>query len=175
VVDGLPCRSASPPSATINEVEPLRGEIWDVRIPIVVEQPAVVMTINPMISRLGSVTIAVITGTAGPAPIHVPLDAEAELTCYEVSHINATDLHSVDQSRLKRRRGRLHPAELQRLEAEPGCPERRCARWPWLVREGIDSLEQVTQPIGVIGEESGREVDGDGFPDDLERHRSKPR
>jgi mRNA-degrading endonuclease toxin of MazEF toxin-antitoxin module len=32
-------------------------------------------------------------------------------------YVNATDLHTVDQGRLKKRRGRLHPAELQRLEA----------------------------------------------------------
>jgi mRNA interferase MazF len=74
------------------------------------------MTINALISRLSSVTIAVITGTAGPAPTHITLDAEAGLTHYEVSYVNATDLHTVDQSRLKRQRGRLHPAELQRLE-----------------------------------------------------------
>jgi mRNA interferase MazF len=98
-------------------VEPLRGEVWDVRIPIVGEHPAVIMTINPMITRLSSVTVAVITGTAGPAPTHIPLDAEAGLTRYDVSYVNATDLHSVDQGRLRKRRGRLHPAELQRLES----------------------------------------------------------
>jgi mRNA-degrading endonuclease toxin of MazEF toxin-antitoxin module len=75
------------------------------------------MTINPMISRLGSVTIAVITGTAAPEPTHIPLGAAAGLTRCDVSYVNATDLHTVDQSRLKRQRGRLHPAELQRLEA----------------------------------------------------------
>jgi mRNA interferase MazF len=75
------------------------------------------MTIDPMISRLGSVTLAVITGTAGPEPTHIPLGAEAGLTRHDVSYANATDLHTVDQSRLRRRRGRLHPAELQRLEA----------------------------------------------------------
>ena len=98
-------------------MEPLRGEVWDVRIPIVGEHPAVIMTINPMITRLSSVTVAVITGTAGPAPTHIPLDAEAGLTRYDVSYVNATDLHSVDQGRLRKRRGRLHPAELQRLES----------------------------------------------------------
>lgn len=70
-----------------------------------------------MIGRLGSVTIAVVTGTRGPAPTHIPVDAEAGLTRYDVSFVNATDLHTVDQRRLRRRRGRLHPAELRRLEA----------------------------------------------------------
>jgi mRNA interferase MazF len=81
------------------------------------EHPAVILTINPMISRLGSVTIAVITGTAGPPPTHIPLAADAGLTRYDVSYANATDLHTVDQGRLKKRRGRLHSAELQRLES----------------------------------------------------------
>lgn len=36
---------------------------------------------------------------------------------YDVSYANATDLHSIDRSRLRTRRGRLHPAQLQRLES----------------------------------------------------------
>lgn len=98
-------------------MEPLRGEVWDVRVPSVGEHPAVILTINPMISRLGSATIVVITGTSGPPPTHIPLDADVGLTRYDVSYANATDLHTVDQGRLKKRRGRLHPAELQRLES----------------------------------------------------------
>lgn len=97
-------------------MDPLRGEVWEVRIPIVGEHPAVILTINPMIGRLSSVTVAVITGTAGPPPTHIPLGSDAGLTRYDVSYANATDLHSVDTSRLHRRRGRLHPAELRHLE-----------------------------------------------------------
>lgn len=98
-------------------MEPLRGEVWDVRLPIVGEHPAVILTINSMISRVSAVTVAVVTGTAGPVPTHVPLDSDAGLTRYDVSYANATDLHSVDQARLRRRRGRLHPAEMGRLES----------------------------------------------------------
>jgi mRNA interferase MazF len=97
-------------------VEPLRGEVWDVRLPVAGHHPAVILTINPMIGRLSSVTVVVITGTAGPAPTHIALGSEAGLTRYDVSFANATDVQSVDRSRLRRRRGRLHPAELQRLE-----------------------------------------------------------
>lgn len=60
-------------------MEPLRGEVWDVHIPIVGKHPAVILTINPMIGRLSSVTVAVITGTAGPTTTHITLDAEAGL------------------------------------------------------------------------------------------------
>jgi mRNA interferase MazF len=98
-------------------VQALRGEVWDVRIPIVGEHPVVILTINSLIERLSSVTVAVITGTPGPAPTHIELDREAGLTRYDVSYVNATDLHTVAQTRLRRRRGRLRPAELRQLEA----------------------------------------------------------
>ncbi len=97
-------------------MNPLRGEVWDVHVPIAGEHPAVVLTINSMITRLSSVTVSVITGTAGPAPTHIALAHDAGLTRYDVSYANATDLHTVAQSRLRRRRGRLHPAELRHLE-----------------------------------------------------------
>lgn len=35
-------------------------------------------------------------------------------------YVNASDLHTVGQGRLKKHRGRLHPAELQRLETAIG-------------------------------------------------------
>jgi mRNA interferase MazF len=98
-------------------VDPLRGEVWDVRLPIVGLHPAVILTINPLIGRLSSLTVAVVTGTPGPAPTHVMVNQEAGLSRYEVSYVNATDLHTVDRGRLRKRRGRLHPAEMQRLES----------------------------------------------------------
>lgn len=97
-------------------MDPVRGEVWDARLPVVGEHPAVVLTVNPMIQRLGSVTVVVITGTEGPAATHLALGGEAGLTRYDVSYVNATDVHTVHKSRLRRRRGRLNPAELQRLE-----------------------------------------------------------
>ena len=39
-----------------------------------------------------------------------------------ISYVNATDLHSVDKSRLRHRRGRLHPHELARLEEASHLP-----------------------------------------------------
>lgn len=74
------------------------------------------LTINVLISRLSAVTVAVVTGTEGPRQTHIPLDREAGLTCYDVSYANATDLHTIDKPRLRRRRGRLHPRELAGLE-----------------------------------------------------------
>jgi mRNA interferase MazF len=76
----------------------------------------VVLTINVLIPRLSAVTVAVVTGTEGPSQTHIPLNRDSGLTGYDISYANATDLHTIDQSRLRRRRGRLHPAELIRLE-----------------------------------------------------------
>lgn len=97
-------------------MDPLRGEVWDTRLPVVGLHPAVILTVNPLIPRLSAVTVAVVTGTAGPPSTHIPLDAHAGLTRYPESFVNATDLHTVSQTRLRQRRGRLHPAELMRLE-----------------------------------------------------------
>jgi mRNA interferase MazF len=44
------------------------------------------------------------------------VDRDAGFMGYEVSYVNATDLHSIGKSRLRHRRGRLHPRELARLE-----------------------------------------------------------
>ena len=97
-------------------MEPLRGDVWDARLPWAGDHPVVVLTINVLIPRLSAVTVAVVTGTEGPAQTHIPVDSESGLTSYDVSYVNATDLHSVDKSRLRYRRGRLHPRELARLE-----------------------------------------------------------
>ena len=96
-------------------MDPLRGEVWDARLPSAGEHPVVVLTVNPLIGRLSSVTVAVVTGTEGPAVTHIPLGTDAGLTKYDVSYANATDLHTIAQPRLRRRRGLLHPAELARL------------------------------------------------------------
>ena len=97
-------------------MEPLRGDVWDARLPRAGNHPVVVLTINVLIPRLSSVTVAIVTGTEGPVQTHIPVDSESGLTGCDVSYINATDLHSVDKSRLRHRRGRLHPRELARLE-----------------------------------------------------------
>ena len=68
-----------------------------------------VLTINVLIPRLSAVTVAVVTGTEGPAQTHIPVDSKSGLTSYDISYVNATDLHSVDKSRLRHWRRRLHP------------------------------------------------------------------
>jgi len=63
-----------------------------------------------------AVTAALVTGTAGPRYTHVPLGAEAELSQYEESYADATDLHTIPQPRFHRRRGRLAGTEMASLE-----------------------------------------------------------
>ena len=97
-------------------MDPLRGEIWDAHVPGAGAHPVVVLTINPLIGRLSSVTVLVITGTEGPSVTHIPVGGEAGLTKYDVSYVNVTDVHTLAQPKLTRRRGALHPAELARVE-----------------------------------------------------------
>lgn len=98
---------------------PLRGEVWDVFFPPPLgDHPVAILTSNALISRLSAVTVAVITGTEGPAVTHVALDADSGVTRYPVSWANTTDLHTVPLSRLRRRRGLLSAGEMERIE---GC------------------------------------------------------
>lgn len=107
------------PVRTAEPVMPLRGDVWDARFPEPVgDHPVVVLTSNALVPRLGAITVAVITGTQGPRTTHVPVDADAGVTKYHVSWVNAADIQTLPRSRLRRFRGRLSPAELRTLE---GC------------------------------------------------------
>jgi mRNA interferase MazF len=75
-----------------------------------------VLTVNPMITCLGSVTAALVTSTEGPASTHVAVGGEARLSEHQQSFVNATDLHTIPKPALRRRRGRLHQAEMTRIE-----------------------------------------------------------
>ena len=94
---------------------PLRGEVWDVQFPRIGRHPAVVLTINPFSARLSAVTVALVTGTKGPAATYVPLGPESGLTGHDLSCAVATELHTVPHRRFRRRRGLLNAAELDRL------------------------------------------------------------
>jgi mRNA interferase MazF len=97
-------------------VEPLRGEVWDAHVRGAGTHPFVVVTVTPMTARLGTVTAALVTGTAGPRYTHIVLGAEAGLTEYAESYASAADLHTIPTPRLHRRRGRLAGAEMASLE-----------------------------------------------------------
>ena len=97
-------------------MDPLRGEVWDAHLRGAGQHPVVVLTMSNLVSRLSSVTVVVITGTAGPATTHTALGPESGLTKYDESYANATDVHTIPQASLRRRRGRLHQAELAHLE-----------------------------------------------------------
>jgi mRNA interferase MazF len=76
----------------------------------------VVLTVNRIAEPLAAVTIAVVTGTTGPAATHVPIGPDSGLTKYAESFVNCTDLQTVAKPRLRRRLGLLAPAELKRVE-----------------------------------------------------------
>ncbi|MCH9730480.1 MAG: type II toxin-antitoxin system PemK/MazF family toxin [Actinomycetia bacterium] len=78
-------------------------------------RPCVVLTSNPLIARLGAVTVAEVTGTAGPPSTHIDVDADARLTGRDRYWVNTTELHTIPKGKLRRHRGRLDPVELRRV------------------------------------------------------------
>lgn len=96
--------------------EPFRGEVWDVRFPGFGEHPAVVLSVNPLNTRLGHVAVIPITGTRGPELTRVALTADAGLTRYDESYADITGLQPVARGRLLNRRGLLTLGELARIE-----------------------------------------------------------
>jgi mRNA interferase MazF len=97
----------------------LRGEVWSCALPQPIgPHPAVILTVNRIALPLSAITVVVVTGTPGPSVTHVPIWPEAGLTKYDQSYVNCTDLHTVEKARLRKRLGRLAPAELRRIE---GC------------------------------------------------------
>lgn len=95
--------------------EPFRGEVWDVDFDDFGLHPAVVLSINPLNTRLGHVAVIPVTGTRGPEQTHVPLTPDAGLTRYEESYADVTALQPVARSRLLKRRGLLTRSEIDRL------------------------------------------------------------
>lgn len=93
-----------------------RGDIWDVQFPkLIGTRPCIVLTSNPLIARLGAVTVVEVTGTAGPPLTHIDVGADAGLTGRERSWVNTTELHTIPKGKLRRHRGRLSPVELRRV------------------------------------------------------------
>jgi mRNA interferase MazF len=78
--------------------------------------PAVVLTVNRIAQPLVSITVALITGTEGPAETHVPVSAESGLTKYDELYVNCTDIHTVNKPQLRRRLGLLAPGEMLAIE-----------------------------------------------------------
>jgi mRNA interferase MazF len=96
---------------------PLRGEVWDVHLPAPFgDHPVVVVMSNALIPRVSAIAAVMVTGTEGPGTTHIALDADAGVTKYSLSWANAADVQAVPTSRFRRRRGRLNPSELERLE-----------------------------------------------------------
>jgi mRNA interferase MazF len=95
----------------------MRGEVWDAQFPRGIgAHPVVVLTVNAVGQHLSALTVAVVTGTEGPASTHVRLDRDAGLTGHDVSYVNATDLHTLPKGKLRKQRGRLNQGELAAVE-----------------------------------------------------------
>ena len=95
----------------------MRGEVWACAVPQVGPHPVVILTVNRIAEPLSAVTVALVTGSAGPSTTHVRIGTEAGVTRYEESYVNCADLHTIDKPRLRRRLGRLALAELRSVES----------------------------------------------------------
>jgi mRNA interferase MazF len=104
-------------ATTSGGLAPLRGELWWCVIPVAGRHPGVVLTVNRIAEPLSSVTVAVVTGTPGPDETHIRIGREAGATKYDESFVNCTDLHSLAKPSLRRRLGRLAPAEMRSVES----------------------------------------------------------
>jgi mRNA interferase MazF len=100
----------------VPRLDPLRGEIWDAQFPGIGAHPVVVLTISPMVPKLGAVTVVLVTGTEGPPSTHIPLDSDSGLTGYDVSFANATELHTLPKGKLRNQLGHLSLVALDSLE-----------------------------------------------------------
>jgi mRNA interferase MazF len=101
----------------VNVGSALRGEVWGCALPSPLgPHPVVVLTVNRIAEPLSAVTVAVVTGTSGPASTHVSIGPDCGVTKYNESYVNCTDLHTVDKPRLRRRLGLLDPGEMRRVE-----------------------------------------------------------
>lgn len=95
----------------------LRGEVWACALPQPLgPHPVLVLTVNRIAAPLSAVTVAVVTGTIGPAHTHVPVGPDSGLKKYDESYVDCTDLHTVARARLRRRLGLLAPENLRRVE-----------------------------------------------------------
>ncbi|QSB14490.1 type II toxin-antitoxin system PemK/MazF family toxin [Natronosporangium hydrolyticum] len=94
----------------------MRGEVWLCALPTAGPHPVVVLTVNRIAAPLSAITVALVTGSAGPATTHVAIGRDAGVSKYPESYVNCTDLHSVGKPRLRRRLGRLAPVELRGVE-----------------------------------------------------------
>ena len=101
---------------TGQRLAPMRAEVWGCAVPRVGPHPVVILTVNRVAEPLSGVTVALVTGSDGPVATHVRIGPEAGVTKYE-SYVNCTDLHTVDKSNLRKRLGRLAPAEMRHVES----------------------------------------------------------
>lgn len=98
------------------DLMPMRGEVWACAVPVAGPHPVVILTVNRIAAPLSAVTVTLITGSAGPDVTHVAVGPDAGVTRYPESYVTCADLHTVDKPRLRRRLGRLAPAEMRSVE-----------------------------------------------------------
>lgn len=91
-----------------------RGEVWDADIPGVGVHAVVVVTRDPAIGVLSSLVCTLVTSTFHGHVAEVEIGREEGLD--HDSAVNCDNLFTLPKSVLTRRRGRLGPSKLRRLD-----------------------------------------------------------
>ena len=94
----------------------MRGEVWDIDLPRAGPHPGIVLTVNALVGRISEVTVAMITGSAGPRSTRIPIGPDAGVTLYAESYVDATSVRTVPLAILTGRRGRIAPQEMSAVE-----------------------------------------------------------
>lgn len=101
----------------VTHLPPMRGQVWACALSQPIgPHPVVIMTINRVAQPLASVTVVLITGTAGPERSHVAIGPDCGLKKYNEPYVNCTDIHTVRKSQLRRGLGLLAPTEMTAVE-----------------------------------------------------------
>jgi mRNA-degrading endonuclease toxin of MazEF toxin-antitoxin module len=79
-------------------------EIWDIDFPDIGRHPGLIVTTDPLLTRIATLTVAVVTSTEGPPSTHIAIGEEEGC---RPSFINVTDLRPARNHQFHRRRGSL--------------------------------------------------------------------
>ena len=79
-------------------------EIWDIDFPDIGRHPGLILTTDPLLTRIATLTVAVVTSTEGPPSTHIAIGEEEGC---RPSFVNVTDLRPARSDQFHRRRGSL--------------------------------------------------------------------
>jgi mRNA-degrading endonuclease toxin of MazEF toxin-antitoxin module len=96
---------------------PLRGEIWQARLPRAVGQHfAVILTRSALAVRFSAVSAVLLTTSDGPSSTHIQVDGADLGLPADLCRANCADVWRIERGQLTQRRAQLHPATLKKID-----------------------------------------------------------